>query len=384
MTQPKFSFIKLTKITPLLLVVFVSLLFSCQSTNIPPTITNLVTPSPTLAITNYITPEDLEIANTQAIEVDEITASPTETNVNKIDPSITSRVDRTEQIATPIIMNTDLPLSTSTPTIESTLAISSTPTLFITSTKTLVPTRTPYPTLTRRPTRTPSITPSATPHLAFFRINNLGMYSKVISPVRPEAIVSPGEDGLIHVELIDENSKTIQKEVFDYSSYTGRHFGISPEIDFTLDSVSESARLIITSYDRYERLMWLTSVDLVLLSIGKNQISAPNDFTEPYIIRLPKENDEIQGGMLEVNGLARILNTNPIILECVDSIGKIITSTQIELHASIEGMSHIPFSVLLPYQVTEPTNVRLTIRQESNNRIPGTISLFSYEITLLP
>ena len=364
--------------------VLVIVLISCQSTNLPQTFTDHVTLSPTLTITNYVTLSDSNTSNPQTTEEEESTATPTATNTAKNDPSATSIIDRTDQISPPVVINTDLPIATFSPTIEYSPTESLTPTLFITPTKTFVPTRTPFPTITRRPTRTPSITPSPTPHLAFFRINNLGMYSKVISPVRPEAIVSPGEDGLIHVELIDENSETIQKEVFDYSSYAGRHFGISPEIDFTLDSVSESARLIITSYDRYERLMWLTSVDLVLLSIGKNQITTPTDFTEPYIIRLPKENDEIQGGMLQVTGLARILNTNPIIVECVDSQGNIITSTQIELHASIEGMSHIPFSEFLPYMVSEPTNVRLTIRQESNNRIPGTISLFSYEITLLP
>ncbi|PKN86562.1 MAG: hypothetical protein CVU46_07410 [Chloroflexi bacterium HGW-Chloroflexi-8] len=383
MTQSKFPIIKRNIITPFFFVVFVILLISCQSANFTSTITELMTPSPTLMLTTFTNTENSENANPQATE-EEMTITPTTTKTVEINQSATFTVGKTNQIATPIIMNTDLPISTFTPTIENTLAESQTPTVFFTPTKTLVPTRTPYPTLTRRPSRTPSITPSPTPPLAFFRINNLGMYSKVISPVRPEAIVSPGEDGLIHVELIDETTKTIQKEVFDYSNYAGRHFGISPEIDFTLDSVSESARLIITSFDRYERIMWLTSVDLVLLSIGKNQITAPTDFTEPYIIRLPKENDEIQGGMLQVTGLARILNSNPIILECVDSQGKIITSTQIELHASIEGMSHIPFSEFLPYQVSESTNVRLTIRQESNNRIPGTISLFSYEITLLP
>ena len=280
--------------------------------------------------------------------------------------------------------NTDLPTVTPTETIETLLEISPSPTIFLSPTRTFVPSRTPVPTFTRRPSRTPTITPSPTPQLAFYRINNLGMYSKVISPVRPEAIVSPGEDGLIYVEIISENNNTISKEVFNYQSYINRHIGIAPEIDFDLGSVAENSRLIITSYDRYDRRMWLTSVDLILLTIGKNQISPPKDFTEPYIIRTPLEDEEVPGGMLEVSGVARILNTNPILIECIDSEGRIITSTQVELHAPIEGMSHIPFTVYLPYQVTEATNIRLTIRQESNNRIPGTISLFSYEIVLLP
>ncbi len=298
--------------------------------------------------------------------------------------TIADVITKTAMPTLKFITNTDVPAATPSETIEILPKISPSPTIFLSPTRTFVPTRTPIPTFTRRPSRTPTTTPSPTPQLAFYRINNLGMYSKVISPVRPEAIVSPGEDGLIYVEIISENNNSISKEVFNYQTYINRHIGIAPEIDFELGSVSENSRLLITSYDRFDRIMWLTSVDLILLTIGKNQISPPKDFTEPYIIRTPLEEEEVVGGMLEVSGVARILNTNPILIECIDPEGRVITSTQVELHAPIEGMSHIPFSVFLPYQITEATNVRLTIRQESNNRIPGTISLFSYEIVLLP
>jgi hypothetical protein len=335
------------------------------------------TPPPTASAT-------LPLNYTATNTVTEMEATPTaEMPGAEMLPSFTSAANEV-LASTPIIVATDQPLESSVPAITNTPMESQTPTLFLSPTRTFIPTRTPYPTLTRRPSRTPSITPTSTPQLAYYRINNLGMYSKVISPVRPEAIVSPGEDGLIHVEMIGDDGQTLKKEVFDYSRYVGQHFGIAPEIDFSLNSVSESARLIISSYDRFERLMWLSSVDLVLLSIGKNQITAPSDFTEPYIIQFPKENDEIQGGMLQVSGRARILNANPLIFECVDSNGNILSSAQVELNPSIEGMSHIPFAVYLPYQVSEATNVRFSVRQESNNRIPGTISFFSYEITLLP
>ncbi len=266
----------------------------------------------------------------------------------------------------------------STPTEYATATITRTPT------KTLKPTRTPYPTNTRRPTRTPTITPTPMPPLAYFRINNLGMYSKVVSPVRPESIISPGEDGLVHVEIIDPEGNRISNEVFNHRTNIGRHFLIAPEIDFVVDGVAELARLQVSSYDRFQRTMWLTSVDLILLAIGENQITAPTDFTEPYIIRQPVAEDEISGGMLEVKGLARILTDTPLIIECVDPQGVILCADEIQLHASMDGVSHIPFSAFLPYEVKEATNIRLTFRQESSTRIAGTISLYSFEITLLP
>lgn len=297
----------------------------------------------------------------------------------------------TEDIPKTIPTKTAIPNSTS-PVSEHTDEVSARPTLTAsmtasitwTATITKIPTRTPYPTRTRYPSRTPTITSTPNPPLAFFRINNLGMYSKVISPVRPEAIISPGEDGLIHIEIIDPDRKRIANEVFNYRSNIGRHFLIAPEIDFNVAGVAQLARLQVSSFDRFQRPMWLTSVELILLALGENQITAPSDLTEPYIIRQPAPDDEISHGMLEISGLARILNDTPLIIECVDPTGAILCSSQVELHASMDGVSHIPFTALLPYQVNEATNVRLTFRQESATRIPGTIALSSFEITLLP
>ena len=257
-------------------------------------------------------------------------------------------------------------------------------TVSVTPSKTPVPSRTPYPTLTRRPTRTPSITTTPKPPLAYYRINNLGPYSKVISPIIPESIISPGQNGRIYIDLIGEDGREISKEVINYYNYIGQHFGIAPEIEFKIDAVAETGRLVISSVDRYDRTMWLTSVDLILLQLGKNQITPPQDFTEPYIIRSPEEGETIQGGMLQVRGSAKILNKNPLLFDCIDDQGNVIASGEVTIHASIDGISHIPFEAYLPYQVTDATNVRLSIRQESASRLPGTISLSSFEITLAP
>ncbi len=257
-------------------------------------------------------------------------------------------------------------------------------TISVTPSKTLVPSRTPYPTLTRRPTRTPSITTTPKPPLAYYRINNLGPYSKVISPIIPESIISPGQNGRVYIDLIGEDGREISKEVINYYNYIGQHFGIAPEIEFKIDAVAETGRLVISSVDRYDRTMWLTSVDLILLQMGQNQITPPQDFTEPYLIKSPEEGETVQGGMLQVRGIARILNKNPLLFDCIDDQGNLIASGEVTIHASSDGISHIPFEAYLPYQVTDATNVRLSIRQESASRLPGTISLSSFEITLAP
>jgi hypothetical protein len=321
------------------------------------------TSSPTAEIESVSTSEELGFTETSVSEIETIDLTE--------EPSDTIPLSSSTASVTPSVENQSVPPASSA-------------TITVTPSKTRVPSRTPYPTLTRRPTRTPSITSTPKPPLAYFRINNLGAYSKVVSPIIPESIISPGQNGRIYIDLIGEDGREISKEVINYYNYIGQHFGIAPEIEFEIEAVAETGRLQVSSVDRYNRTMWLASVDLILLQIGHNQIAPPQDFTEPYIIRSPEEDDTIQGGMLQVRGAARILNKNPLLFECIDQEGNLIASGEVTIHASSEGISHIPFEAYLPYQVTSATNVRLSVRQESDNRLPGTISLSSIEITLSP
>lgn len=351
------GYLSRTSLIPIL-IVLLYLISACtqQTQQLSPTeseVPLLPSPTPSATMTQSLIPED-----------------PTHT--------ITSTQSPPEPSAT----RTKKPTRTFTPDLSST--VTDTPTITFTPSRTLIPTRTSFPTRTPFPSRTPSITPTATPPLAYFRINNIGQYSFVVSPMRPEAIVSPGEDGLVIVELLGEDGRTILKDNINYRNYLGRHFGIAPTINFELQTVSEYGRLLIYTRDRYQRLMNLTSVDLILLQLGSNKITPLKDFSEPIIIRQPRENSITQGGMLIVEGLARILSASPIIIECIDENGNVIGDAHFQLDAPNEVLSHIPFQVFIPYSVEESTNVRLTIRQDSASRLPGTIYLTSFEITLEP
>lgn len=349
---------KLTFKSILLILLITTLFVSCKNNNIE---TEAHNPSPT----GVYTESTFFPATSTSKEIVENDENPTPDfeNPTQINPAQT-------ETNTITLADNELQKSTST--------TSQVPT------KSPIPSRTPIPTSTRRPTRTPSITSTPQPPLAFYRINNLGSYSKVISPIIPESLISPGQNGIIYIELFGEDGRIISKEIINYYNYIGKHFGIAPEIEFEIKAVAETGRLVLYSNDRYNRTMWLTSVDLILLQLGQNNITKPQDFTEPYIIRWPEEGDTVQGGMLQVQGVARILNTNPLLFDCIDQDGNIISSGEVTIHASSEGISHIPFEAYLPYQVNEPTNVRLSIRQESATKLPGTISLTSFVITLAP
>ncbi len=257
------------------------------------------------------------------------------------------------------------------------------PVISIPATNTMTPSSTPSPTNTPR-TYWSYVTFTPTPSTSFFRINNLGPFSYVTSPIYPEALVSAGEDGLVIVELIGEGGRSITRENINYTNYIGQRFGIAPEVDFQLESLSEYGRLIIYTKDRFSRMMNLTSVELILLEMGSDSITAPKDDTNPIIFRQPIEFDVIKGGVIQISGVARKLSDSPIIIECIDRDGNLVGDTLVDIDTPTDLVSHVPFEALLPYTVSERTNVRFTFRQDSTTRLPGTIYLSSFEIILAP
>jgi len=287
-----------------------------------------------------------------------------------------------ELTLTPGSSSTPLPPS-QTP-IQGTSTV--TPTVTITLTNTIIPTATRFslPTWTSIPSSTPRISPTPTPPTAYLRILQPGPYSKINSPLNVEAGAIPGDDGLVLVDLIGESGQPIARQRLDFSEFIGRSIGIAPKLEFKIAGVAETARLVLSVEDNFGRKIAITSIEVVLLSIGDNQIYPSGYQAAPYIIQDPVADQIIQGGVLNVSGLARIVNLTPIIFEIIDEQGQVIASNQLQVPLPAGDQSHTPFSIDIPYKVTIPTRVRLTIRQASGDRIPGTVALWSVPVLLLP
>ncbi len=249
------------------------------------------------------------------------------------------------------------------------------------------PTRTPtIPTATKTntPTTTPTVTPTPTPPLADVRITRPGLFSKIVSPYRMEANVAVGEDGLVPSNLIGEDARIITSQLLEYKNYINRKIWIAPWLEFNIAAAAETARLEVSVFDKFNRPMYLTSVDLILLSVGSNEITPAVIVQEPYLIRYPFPDQTIQGGTLWVSGLARPVNDSPIILEVFNEQNQSIAISAISVPAPTGDLSHTPFEVFIPYEVKAVTPVRLVIRQDSTGRIPGTVALTSMTLSLGP
>ena len=290
------------------------------------------------------------------------------------------------------------PIVPDTATLQPPTALPPTATFTQTSTQTLEPistviatlfyqgTPTPGPTATRTrpPTATPTVTLTPTPPFAYLHITRPGLFSKLISPYRMEAMVQPGEDGLVRIELIGEDDKLITSQVLDYRDYMNRRFWIAPFLEFQIAGAAETARLVMTVEDQFGRKIAVSSVDLILLAMGDTETTPSEIDLEPYIIRYPYPDQVIQGGKLWVSGVARRVNDSPLIIELINEEGNVVGASRLEVPPPTEEMSHMPFGVEIPYFIEGTTPVRLTIRQDSTQRLPGIAALSSIQIILEP
>ena len=259
-----------------------------------------------------------------------------------------------------------------------------TPTPAKTSTKTRYPTKTYPPTRTRRPSKTPTITLTPTPPWAFIRIARPGPLSKIGSPINVEMGMTPGEDGMLYVDLVGEDGRFITRFTKNFRQYVNEQIYTAVEVPFDIPGVAETARLVMSARDRLGRTIALSSLDLVLIKLGDNITTNPGFQQEPFIIRNLKPDTAVQGGILHLEGVAKPLNSQPVIFELLNESGAVLESKILQIDPPSGPLSHTPFTLDIPYSVNNPTRALLSMRQVSDGRIPGTIAISSLPVRLEP
>ena len=184
--------------------------------------------------------------------------------------------------------------------------------------------------------------------------------------------------------MIGEDGRLITSQFIDFTHSNERYVYITSEIAFEIGSLAETARLVLYTLDRFGRTIYQTSVDLILLQMGSSDINQPVIEMEPYMISKPWEGATVRGGVMTVEGQVRLVNDQPLIIELFDEQGNLVGSAEAQLEQPNELQAYVPFTMYVPYSVTKWTPVRLTARQMSATRIPGTVWLSSVKLYLEP
>ncbi|MBN2676825.1 MAG: hypothetical protein JXR32_02040 [Anaerolineaceae bacterium] len=263
-----------------------------------------------------------------------------------------------------------------------------TPTSFPTVLATLTTHPITHPTM--QPTPSPSRTPEYTyaPDegepvypLAKLRILSPGEGSRLTSPIQTDLSILLGVDNSIEIELLNMRGVLLVKKLlrFDTVDPTKRIL-IHPLLDFEIAGDEEPGRLVVKTYDKYNRLVALASCDLVLLSSGENAPKAGRVPYESFLLTQPAAGAYIQGGVVYISGYARPVSQSAIVLELIDENGVEVANRVLFLKADNSDIPTV-FSTTIPYQVGQETPVRLIIRQTKGG-IPVPAIVFSMLLSI--
>lgn len=229
-----------------------------------------------------------------------------------------------------------------------------------TQTQTPIPTETPIPT-TPLPTATATFEPGFT-EFAQIRFISPGPMSSLISPIDLQALLVSGESEIVRIDLLGEDGRVLQRGLErvrrNPSGGVYRNFDLS----FEIRAVSEKGYIRISSEDDRGRIQALNTMPVLLYSIGTNEITpVGNMMYERVMYEGLKDGDEVHGGVVNLKGRFWPFNNQPVFLELLQPNGKPISSRVLDF----EGIDTQSFETTLPYKVTEPTLVRLSIHQDN-------------------
>ena len=233
-------------------------------------------------------------------------------------------------------------------------------------------------------------TPQPTPTTAhkypspMIMIESPGPLSKLITPILLQGSFNPGEDGMLYVELFGTEGSLVGRQVLNFRNMVYTKAYVTDSILFDIEAAGAFARLVVSTHDKFERTSAVASVDLILLQMGSNILTPPSILEEPYVIQSPKPDEVIKGGVARVYGVFKPVNNSPLLFQLTGPSGETLGYANFLFAPMTADQGYATFVVDISYSVSSDTAARLSIYQNSDNRIPGVVWLTSEKVTLSP
>ena len=186
----------------------------------------------------------------------------------------------------------------------------------------------------------------------------------------------------MRIELLGEDGRLLTREITQHTANPNQRVSLSTDLDFEIEAVAETGTLILSVDDAFGRTTALSSNEIILLSAGPSDINPGGDLLAPIAILEPEANSLTEGGELLVTGLARPATGQPLVIELFTQDGKIVGSRQAAVEEGLPG-EHRFFTAIVPYTLSEPTQILLVIRERSD-RFVGNTHIVSQKIVLAP
>ncbi len=197
-----------------------------------------------------------------------------------------------------------------------------------------------------------------------------------------DSALIPIPGGTARVELLGEDGRLLLRNLIQYGTTQDFRLPLDLELEYDIPGVAETARLQVIIQNTRDEIVYISSVDVILLSIGETERNQPGDNLEPFYLQRPWSQQLIQGGVMQISGFLRPPNNQPVIFELFSVTGELAGSRQLAPLEIVNG-EHYPLQFELPYTITKAGWGRLVVRQ-AGERIPGDAVLNSVQVYLKP
>jgi hypothetical protein len=225
--------------------------------------------------------------------------------------------------------------------------------------------------------------PSPEIPLADIQVRGIGQLSRMASPITVNAYLKPGANGRIQVDLLGEDWRVIARviKVVSYVDQYGKAMIYFP-LPFEIPGTAEAGLLRISTTDTVGRITALTTIPLILISIGETDIFPAADNLATIAVLVPAPKTLIQGKTMVVYGWARTSSDRYLMVQLVTDDGRVVGKRVTKVDkATLDGYGN--FTVEVPFEVNGPSPALLMVWEGGDN-LSNIINLTSVEVMLSP
>ena len=211
-----------------------------------------------------------------------------------------------------------------------------------------------------------------------------GQLSRHTSPIRIIANLNTFLSKETEITLYGEDGRVLASKRLWSKPYNDPINGnLITDIDFSIQVLAETGRLEVKVFDSSGRIWALNSVYLILLSGGITDRNYAPENQDRIQLQLPMPGQrQVDSSPLFISGMVRTQSDEPLTIWFIDENGTTVGEGQASVVLT-PGSPYAQFVGEIPYQVSGPTNVLMTIGMQEG-RIPGFTYLKTIEFTLLP
>lgn len=211
-----------------------------------------------------------------------------------------------------------------------------------------------------------------------------GQFSRHTSPIRIIANLNTLLPLETEITLYGEDGRVLASKQLWSKPYNDPINGnLITDIEFSIPVVAETGRLELKALDSSGRVWALNSVYLILLSRGITDRNYAPESQDRILLQLPMPGQrQVNSSPMFISGLVRTQSDAPLTIWLIDETGNTVGEGQASVVLT-PGSAYAQFVGEIPYQVSEATNVLMTIGLQEG-RISGFTYIKTIEFTLLP